>query len=149
MQIYTLYFIWKLLYMFRVVLPPIIRSAYNCIYSIWYLSDPYCYPPLQLHTHTHTHTHTHIYIEYVYIYIYIYICERISTDLNLVTWQSTVHEPPEDGLKNGTETCRGKFLSVLMWILVLFKAYIVCVCAWVREIILGYIRDARIHERHI
>jgi hypothetical protein len=23
--------------MFRVVLPPIIRSAYNCIYSIWYL----------------------------------------------------------------------------------------------------------------
>jgi len=53
--------------------------------------------------------------------------ERISTDLNLVKWQSTVHEPPEDGLKNGTETCRGKCLSVLMWILVLFKAYIVCV----------------------
>jgi hypothetical protein len=25
--------------MFRVVLPPIIKSAYNCIYSIWYLSD--------------------------------------------------------------------------------------------------------------
>jgi len=39
----------------------------------------------------------------------------------------TVHEPPEDGLKNGTETCRGKFLSVLMWILVLFIVYIVCV----------------------
>jgi hypothetical protein len=38
--------------------------------------------------------------------------KRISTDLNLVTWQSTVHGPPEDGLKNGTETCRGKFLSV-------------------------------------
>jgi hypothetical protein len=31
-------YIRKLLYMFRVVLPPIIRSAYNCIYSIWYLS---------------------------------------------------------------------------------------------------------------
>jgi len=29
-------YIWKLLYMFRVVPPPIIRSAYNCIYSIWY-----------------------------------------------------------------------------------------------------------------
>jgi hypothetical protein len=38
--------------------------------------------------------------------------ERISTDLNLVTLQSTVHEPIEDGLRNGTETCRGKFLSV-------------------------------------
>jgi hypothetical protein len=25
-------YIWKLLYMFRVVLPPIIRSTYNCIY---------------------------------------------------------------------------------------------------------------------
>jgi len=27
--------------MFRVVLPPIIRIAYNCIYSIWYLSHRY------------------------------------------------------------------------------------------------------------
>jgi hypothetical protein len=32
--------------MFRFVLPPIIRSAYNCIYSIWYLSHRYCYLPL-------------------------------------------------------------------------------------------------------
>ena len=32
--------------MFRVVPPPIIRSAYNCIYSIWYLSHHYCYLPL-------------------------------------------------------------------------------------------------------
>jgi len=31
--IYTVYYIWKLLYMFRVVLSPIIRSAYNCIYK--------------------------------------------------------------------------------------------------------------------
>jgi len=38
MQRYTVYFIWKLLYMFRVVPPPIIRSANNCIYSIWHLS---------------------------------------------------------------------------------------------------------------
>jgi hypothetical protein len=30
-------------YMFRVVLPPIIRSAYNCVHSIWYLSHRYCY----------------------------------------------------------------------------------------------------------
>jgi hypothetical protein len=46
MQRYIDYFIWKLLYKFRVVLPPIIRSAYNCIYSIWYLSHRYCYLPL-------------------------------------------------------------------------------------------------------
>ena len=39
MQHYTVYFIWKLLYMFRVVPPPIIRSANNCIYTIWYLSQ--------------------------------------------------------------------------------------------------------------
>jgi len=38
MQLCTVYFIWKLLYMFRVVQPPIIRSANYYIYSIWYLS---------------------------------------------------------------------------------------------------------------
>jgi hypothetical protein len=40
-------YIWKLLYIIRVVPPPIIRSANNCIYSIWYLSHHYCYLPLQ------------------------------------------------------------------------------------------------------
>ena len=46
MQRYTVYFILKLLYMIRVVPSPIIRSANNCIYSIWYLSRRYCYLPL-------------------------------------------------------------------------------------------------------
>jgi len=32
--------------MFRVVPQPIIRSANNCIYRIWYLSHRYCYLPL-------------------------------------------------------------------------------------------------------
>ena len=35
MQRYTVYFIWKLLYMFRVVPPPILRSANTCIYSLF------------------------------------------------------------------------------------------------------------------
>jgi len=43
MQRYTVYFIWELLYMFRLVLPPIVRNSNNCIYSIWYLSRLYCY----------------------------------------------------------------------------------------------------------
>jgi len=46
MQLSTIYYIWKLLYIFRLLLPLIIRSAYNCIYSIWYLSHRYCYLPL-------------------------------------------------------------------------------------------------------
>jgi hypothetical protein len=45
-QRYTVYFIWKLLYLFRVVPLPIIRSANNCICSIWYLSHRYCHLPL-------------------------------------------------------------------------------------------------------
>jgi len=43
MQRYTVYFIWKLLYMFWVVPLPIIKTANNCIYSIRYLSHRYCY----------------------------------------------------------------------------------------------------------
>jgi hypothetical protein len=39
-------YIWKLLYMFWLASPSIIRSAYNCFYSIWYLSHRYCYLPL-------------------------------------------------------------------------------------------------------
>ena len=39
-------YFWKVLYMFRVVSPPIIRSTHNCIYSIWYLSNRNCYLPL-------------------------------------------------------------------------------------------------------
>jgi len=31
---YTVYYTWKLLYIFRVVPPPIVRSANNCIYSM-------------------------------------------------------------------------------------------------------------------
>jgi hypothetical protein len=46
MQCYTVYCIWKLLYIFLVVPPPIIRNANNCVYSIWYLSHCYCYLPL-------------------------------------------------------------------------------------------------------
>jgi len=38
MQLYADDFICKLLYMFRVVSPPIIWSTNNCIYSIWYYS---------------------------------------------------------------------------------------------------------------
>jgi len=34
MQLYTVYFIYKMLYMFRVVSPPINRSTNNYIYSI-------------------------------------------------------------------------------------------------------------------
>jgi hypothetical protein len=45
-QLTGVYFIWKLFYMFRVVPSPIIKSANNCIYSIWYLSHRYCYLPL-------------------------------------------------------------------------------------------------------
>jgi hypothetical protein len=54
---------------------------------------------------------------------------KILTPPKLFTWQSTVHGHLEDGLKNGTESCRGKFLSVFNVNLVLFKVYIVC--AWV------------------
>ena len=36
---YRLLYFCKLLYMFRVVTPPIISSTYNCNYNIWYWSN--------------------------------------------------------------------------------------------------------------
>jgi hypothetical protein len=44
--IYSLLHFCKLLYMFRVVTPPIIRSTYNRNYSIWHWSNRLCYLPL-------------------------------------------------------------------------------------------------------
>jgi len=46
MQLYTVYLHLETALHVRVVPPPIIRSAYNCIYSMWYLSHHYCYLPL-------------------------------------------------------------------------------------------------------
>jgi len=43
---YSLLYFCKLLYMFRVVTPPIIRSTYKCNYSIWHWSNRLCYLPL-------------------------------------------------------------------------------------------------------
>jgi len=42
---YSLLYFCKLLYMFRVVSPPSIRSIYNCNYSIWHWSNRVCYLP--------------------------------------------------------------------------------------------------------
>jgi len=44
--IYSLLYFCKLLYMFRLVTPRIIRSTYNYNYSIWHWSNRLCYLPL-------------------------------------------------------------------------------------------------------
>jgi len=44
--LYSLLYLCKLLYMFRVVTPPIIRSTCNCNYGIWHWSNRLCYLPL-------------------------------------------------------------------------------------------------------
>ena len=41
--LHSLFISGKLLYMCRVVSPPIIRSTHKCTYSIWYLLNCYCY----------------------------------------------------------------------------------------------------------
>ena len=45
-MLHSLFISGKLLYMFWVVSPLIIRSTHNCIYSIWYFLYRYCYLPL-------------------------------------------------------------------------------------------------------
>ena len=44
--VYRLLYFCKLLYVFRVVTPPIVRSTYNCNYSIGHWSNRLCYLPL-------------------------------------------------------------------------------------------------------
>ena len=44
--LHSLFISGKLHYIIRAVSPPIIRSTHDCIYSIWYLSNRYCYLPL-------------------------------------------------------------------------------------------------------
>jgi hypothetical protein len=70
------------------------------------------------HTHTHTHTQTHT---YTHTYTHkqtewtdirpqtaqLYN-QRISTDPILVTWQSTVYEPTEEGFKKKPKHVGGK-----------------------------------------
>jgi hypothetical protein len=46
MQCYTVYLYLETALHVSGGTPPIIRNAYNCIYSIWYLSHRYCYLPL-------------------------------------------------------------------------------------------------------
>ena len=63
MQQYTVYFIWELLYIFRVILSPIIRRANNFIYRICYLSHRYCFmcrwcTPHPQHTQTSSRSST-------------------------------------------------------------------------------------------
>jgi hypothetical protein len=56
MQRYTVYLYLETA--LHVSLPPIIRSAYTCIYRIWYLSHRYCYLPLSWKSWNPQHTHT-------------------------------------------------------------------------------------------
>jgi hypothetical protein len=62
--------------MFWLVPPPIIRSAYDRIYSICYLSRRYCYLPYHGRVGTGLSV---LWVAYVYIYIYIYIYTHTHT----------------------------------------------------------------------
>jgi hypothetical protein len=112
MQLHTVYFIWKLLCMFRVVLSPIIRNAYNCIYSIWYLSHRYCYlslsweswnrfecAALQFHPNLHTKRssiQSDIYqMSYWYNWFswwWVHGCPKHAENRNKHTWKRTLRQ---------------------------------------------------------
>ena len=86
MQCYTVYFIWKLLYVFRVVPPPIIRSANNCIYSIWYLL--HCRYRGRVGTGLSvlwvvytTHSTLCRHVHYKFIFVYLLLCFRFEISL--------------------------------------------------------------------
>jgi len=100
MQLYTVYFIRKLLSIFRVVLPPIIRSTNNCIYSIWYLNNiliyiqqdatlhSLFYPETALHFSDGTSTHhkelKQLYLQYLVFVTPLLLSAAVVEELELV-----------------------------------------------------------------
>jgi hypothetical protein len=99
-------YVWKLLYMFRVILPPTIRSAYNCIHSIWYLSHRYCYLPLSWKSwnwfecavggfHSPSGAHTTVSTAYGICHTVTAICRyrgNVGTGLSVLWLASTHHQ---------------------------------------------------------
>jgi len=132
-QHYTVYFIWKLLYMFWVVSSSIIRSANNCIYSIWYLSHRYCYLPLSRKSRN--------WFEYA-------VGGVPTTSSN----SSTIAEDSSNGVTN-TKCCRYSCLRSWWWWwyhlkhVEQFQDKINCVNLYLVRYIVEYYYDARTHER--
>ena len=86
--------IWKLLYMFRVEPPPIIRSTFNCIYSIWYLSHRYCYLPLSWRnwtSSTHHQEHIELYLQHLVSVTPLLLPAAIVEELELLHPSSGAH----------------------------------------------------------
>ena len=77
--------------MFRVVPPPIIKSANNCIYSIWYLSHRYCYLSLSCrgwryhpkHVEQFSGINKQCKVASCWIYIGIYILEDLYSFMKI------------------------------------------------------------------
>jgi hypothetical protein len=82
MQRYTVYFIRKLLYIFRVIPPPIIRSANNYIYSIWYLAHRYCYLPLSWRS-SHHQKRKQLYLQHLVFVTPLLLSAAIVEELEL------------------------------------------------------------------
>ena len=71
---YSLLYFCNLLYMFRVVIPPIIRSKYNCNYSIWHWSNRLCYLPLWWSWNCAPDDGWSYHPKHVQQFLYIYMC---------------------------------------------------------------------------
>jgi hypothetical protein len=81
--------------MFRVVPTPIISSAYNCIYDIWYLSHRYCYLPLSWKSWN--------WFECAlggdYIYVCVFVCGGMMGDIALLAFQFALDEEEWSALR--------------------------------------------------
>ena len=98
--------------MFRVVIPPIIRSTYNCNYSIWHWSNRLCYLPLMVET-----------LERARCCNYSYMCSWWWVELphdtcrtvyrNIIN--STIAEGSRDGLTSA-RCCNYSYMCSWWWV---------------------------------
>ena len=105
--------------MFRVVPSPIIRSANNCIYSIWYLSHRYCYLPLSWKSWNGTFSPATMYWTCLLLHVFSTSIQKagvaVSRSYRITQWESFHGKHWNGRIRDGRNMVTEKKNPQLWW----------------------------------